>query len=566
MGLWNFYFLAKLYLYIRQFIRFNLSGNILIILLILLPLPKTLKFRKQISILKEGLTLLAALGLLWKESWLPPPLEAMRHLSGQGIPEAEYIASFLIRYFINPHMLIIIIVLAICFTLRHWKMLTPLTLTLVMMSPLLYMKNLPEHKSSSHNPLPVNILNEARPLASVDYTLGRATYEQNRSSKLKGYITDAKLQNERKILWEKDPQKYADAFFAAESKRVVTFNEVAPDNEEFDILFLHICSLSWDDLKELSLSWKAFFKEFHLIFTHFNTVTSYSGPSVLRLLKSNCGQPRHEEVYEKAHDSCYLFPNLEKIGFESYFASNHNGKYGNFAKEVKAYGRLDSPLIPPEDLPAGEIMFDGSLIYDDYAALEKWRKIRESSQAKRAVLYYNSITLHEGSTWFPKKENWWTIDRKTVYEAFLDKLLKELRQFFDKLEASGRNVVVFFISEHGMALKGTKIQMEGLRDIPLPQITTGPLAVRFIGKGFGKSPHYQRIISKPVSYLAISSILASIFENSPFGPERYESDYIINNIIHTDFVAENEGALVIKPEKRYLIFGKEKKWIELPID
>ncbi|MDH3973127.1 MAG: cellulose biosynthesis protein BcsG [Deltaproteobacteria bacterium] len=566
MGLWNFYFLAKLYLYSRHFIRFYLLSNILFVLFLLLPVPKERKFSTQMTIAKQGLSVIIALGLLWKESWLPPPLEGFARLSEQGIPTGEYILSFLMRYFINGDMLIIVVILTVSFAVGKGKALTPLTLTLIIMSPLIGVLNAEQKESTSKGLAPGAIIKEVRPLASLEAGEDKSASEKSASSKLNDYITEAKQKNEREIIWEKDPQKYADAFFASESERRINFKKIDPPNEPFDIIFLHICSLSWDDLKEVSLEWKSFFKEFHLVFTDFNTVTSYSGPSILRLLKSTCGQPRHEDVYEESEDSCYLFPNLEKVGFESYFASNHDGKYGNFAAEAKEYGRLGTSLMPSQDLPAGEVMFDGSLIYDDYATLEKWRNLRENSAAKRAALYYNSVTLHEGSTWYPKKEEWWKIDRKVVYSAFLTKLLKELRQFFDKLEASHRNVVIFFVSEHGMALKGAKIQMEGLRDIPLPQITKGPLAIKFIGKGFKEKAIYQRIVSKPVSYMALSSVLASLFEYSPFGPEEYNSDYIINNVIYTAFVAENEGALVIKPDRKHLIFGKEKKWIELPVN
>ena len=566
MGVWNFYFLAKLYLYARHFIRFYLVANILFAFFILLPVPKGLKFSRYIKIAKESLSVVIALSLLWKESWLPPPLPAMRLLLQQGIPTGEYILSFLMRYFINWDMLIIISFLALCFVIRNWKVLTPLTFALLLMSPLISTLNVAQSNSAAKGPAPVKLIKEARPLASVEANNESASAGKDNTSKLKEYMTEARLKNERKIIWEKDPQHYADVFFTSEKKRVINFKKIDQPNEAFDIIILHICSLSWDDLKEVSLQWKEFFKDFDLVFTNFNTVTSYSGPSILRLLKSNCGQVRHKDVYEESEEACYLFPNLEKIGFESFFASNHDGKYGDFATEAKKYGRLNPPLIPPQDLPAREIMFDGSFIYDDYATLEKWWELRKASPVKRAALYYNSVTLHEGSTWYPKKENWWNIDRKVVYEAFLAKLLKEVQAFFDNLEKSERNVVVFFISEHGMALKGTKIQMEGLRDIPLPQITKGPLALKFIGKGFkGKAP-YQRIVSKPVSYLAISSILVSMLENSPFGPEEYNSDYIINNVVQTDFVAENEGALVIKPERKYLIYGKEEKWIELPVN
>ena len=40
-------------------------------------------------------------------------------------------------------------------------------------------------------------------------------------------------------------------------------------------------------------------KQFNIRFENFNSATSYSGPAALRLLKSVCGQPSHEDLYER---------------------------------------------------------------------------------------------------------------------------------------------------------------------------------------------------------------------------------------------------------------------------
>jgi hypothetical protein len=84
------------------------------------------------------------------------------------------------------------------------------------------------------------------------------------------------------------------------------------------------------------------------------------------------------------------------------------------------------------------------------------------------------------------------------------KFFDELDNFFTELEKSGRKVMVVVVPEHGGALKGDKMQVSGLRDIPSPSITNVPTAVKFFGM---KAPHEGApiIIDQPSSYLACRS-------------------------------------------------------------
>ncbi len=66
--------------------------------------------------------------------------------------------------------------------------------------------------------------------------------------------------------------------------------------------------------------------------------------------------------------------------------------------------------------------------------------------------------------------------------------------------------MVVVVPEHGGALKGDKMQVSGLRDIPSPSITNVPTAVKFFGM---KAPHEGApiIIDQPSSYLAVSELV-----------------------------------------------------------
>lgn len=63
--------------------------------------------------------------------------------------------------------------------------------------------------------------------------------------------------------------------------------------------------------------------------------------------------------------------------------------------------------------------------------------------------------------------------------------------------------MVVVVPEHGGALKGDRMQVSGLRDIPSPSITDVPVGVKFFGM---KAPHQGApiVIEQPSSFTAIS--------------------------------------------------------------
>jgi hypothetical protein len=178
------------------------------------------------------------------------------------------------------------------------------------------------------------------------------------------------------------------------------------------------------------------------------------------------------------------------------------------------------------------------------------------------ALYYNTVTLHEG-THRGDDSGWWKKDRKYLYKEFLVKMLVDMTKFLKMLTDSGRNVVVMFVPEHGMALRGSVMQAPGLRDVPLPKITNTPVGVKLIGPAFNGVRIDQKIISKPTSYLALAFMMSKFADKSPFMHETYFSPVFLDAIPQTDFVAENEGSMVAKVGSKYFYIGKDKKWMGL---
>ncbi|MDA8433668.1 MAG: cellulose biosynthesis protein BcsG [Nitrospiraceae bacterium] len=205
---------------------------------------------------------------------------------------------------------------------------------------------------------------------------------------------------------------------------------------------------------------------------------------------------------------------------------------------------------------------DYSPIYDDLEILNRWWKMREDSREKKAFLYMDITTMHGGAHWADDSE-WWRKKPSVLYREFGLRLFGNIDAFLGKLEASGRNFVVVFVPEHGMALRGSSIQSPDIREIPLPAITTVPVGIKLIGPGI--SPISRQItVSRPASYLAISYLLKSFLSSSAFGRDEMLTKEVIAGIPETAFMAENEESMVIRQDGEVYYYGKGKKWITLP--
>lgn len=507
MGFWSFYFLAKIYMLYKGFMRLDIILNLVFAAFVLIPVPEKFKYHKAASRIKLLISIIACLFLLWHDSWFPPPLEAIAFIKQQGLPSKEYIYGFLLGYLNIQVIALLALTLAACIILNMYLRLTPFVIAALLIV------------------IPLTGFGQ-----SDTKTMGQTL----------------------------------ETFYDSEQTRTVAFNKPKVDID-FDIIFIHICSLSWDDLRVVNMDKDHFFKQFNYLFTDFNTATTYSGPAVTRLLLMNCGQPKHDSLYDKnLPNACFLVNNLTKAGFEPYLSLNHDGKYGDFLTEISRFGRLTMPPVKQDNIPIQQHMFDESNVYDDYFSLEKWWKVRSESKAATAALYYNTVTLHDGVHWL-NEPGWFKRDKVAQFKERLAKLFKDLKNFFKLLEATNRNFVVVFVPEHGMSLKGSTIQTPGLRDIPLPSITLAPLGIKFIGEAYNGKRIKQVMINKPLSHFSIAHQLATFIEKSPFtNAEFYTTRQFIDKIPITDFVAENQGGSVImRVDKDYYLHTKEKKWIKL---
>lgn len=348
-------------------------------------------------------------------------------------------------------------------------------------------------------------------------------------------------------------------FYEQERGKVVKFTPPAAGAPPFDIIFLHICSLSWEDMRDAGYDPVPFFSKFDYVFTNFSAGCTYSGPAVLRLMKAPCGHVTQAQLVAPSPAGCYLMDDLRGSGYKIYSAFNHDGTYADFTNVVQKMSHGEPPLTS-NNLEPKYRMFDGKVLYSDRSELIAYLKARAEANVPRAALYYNTVNLHIGThKMIPDPGPDTTAD----YGKRLAAMLAEFEDVFSMIERSGRNAVVVFVPEHGAALKGSKMQARDVREIPLPAIATVPVAVKLIGKSFYAGPK-PRVITKPTSVYALAWLLADFLRRSPFTKDAETRDEIALKIPATDFLAENDHSAVMRVGPDYIYRNKDANWAKLP--
>ncbi|MDX7612521.1 cellulose biosynthesis protein BcsG [Aeromonas caviae] len=349
---------------------------------------------------------------------------------------------------------------------------------------------------------------------------------------------------------------YLDDFYREEQERLAHFTESLPAQATpFDVLIINVCSLAWRDVEASGLSGHPVWSHFDIRFNRFNSATSYSGPSSIRLLRASCGQTSHQGLYVTAPKQCLLFENLAQLGFAKQVAMDHSGDFGNYLTGLQQYAGLDVTPMDKKGLAHDLASFDGEPIYRGDALFGRWLNERTQSQAARNVTFFNLIALHDGNRYVASRQI-------APYKARLKTLLDQLDDFMTTLEQSGRKVAVVMVPEHGAALTGDKMQMAGLRDIPSPSITQVPVGVALLGT---KAPHEAtRNVDTPSSFLAVSELVSRLVGKDVFGSETIDWDALLGDLPQTPSVSENQGSVVIEYQGKYHIKLGQGDWVPYP--
>lgn len=520
MGAWSFYFLAKFVLYGYGLIDFHALENLAFAAVLLAPLSPA--WRRA----RHAVALPVALALLYYDSWLPP----FERLWSQAALLTDFSADYLLELagrFIN------------------WQVIALLVLAW-----------------AAHR-IVARYIRVGALVAAVLVALTVAPlFQQKAVPALAGNTADTATS---------DPETMLRDFYAAEAQRSVRLPTMSPAaHAPFDLVFLHVCSLSWDDLQASGLNLHPLWSRFDVLFTHFNSVASYSGPAAIRINRALCGQTTHKGLYDSVPDNCYLLPSLQRAGFTPELAMNHDGHFDDFLPLLRRQG-VNAPLMPLEGTPIPQRGFDNSPIHEDLAVLTRWLDQRKQAKpgdanATRVALYYNTISLHDGN----KLSSGVRLDTAASYRQRAGKLFDDINAFIQLLEQSGRRAIVVVVPEHGAALRGDKFQVSGLREIPSPRITTVPVGVKIIG---AQRQDDTARISEPTSYLGLSQLVANLMERSPYetprspngpggpgAPSGYSIASYTAQLPTTRHVASNGDITVMGANGRYFMQQGTQAW------
>ena len=145
------------------------------------------------------------------------------------------------------------------------------------------------------------------------------------------------------------------------------------------------------------------------------------------------------------------------------------------------------------------------------------------------------------------------------YQQRGNTLFDELATFLENLEKSDRNIVVVLIPEHGAGLRGDKMQISGMRELPSPSITHIPVAVKVIGPNLQRSDSVFHV-REASSHQALSQLLANILEQKVFDQAHFSAALLSSNLPQTAPVSQNEGSTVIKVNREYFISLDQQTW------
>jgi cellulose synthase operon protein YhjU len=518
MGLWNVYFLAKLLLYALGYIDFHPWENLAFAAFTALA-PGNARQRFAKNLIAVPIAIL----LLYHDSWLPPIAQAMSQAQNLRAFSAAYLwelAGRLLSWKLIGDMAAMFAIYALAS--RKLRMSTFVFIGIFAIALAPHGRLWPQQQSAQA------------------MTPGVAPQPEAQVRNLSAEALDARLTQ----------------FYSEQQKVQVRFGAAAAGDPPFDILILHVCSLSWDDLNTLKVAPDTFFGRFDLVLSDFDSGASYSGPAAIRLLRGACGQTPEKKLYEPADGECLVMDGLQSAGFEPHWLMNHDGHFGNFFGDVRDRGGMKVALEDNGGAAIAQQSFDAAPITGDYETLSKWWAKRLRNPAARVVLYYNTISLHDGNRFVGRGHP------DSSYGARFAQFGADIARFMSDLRESGRRVIVVLIAEHGAALAGDRRQISGLREIPTAAIARVPVAIALVNAARSAQSAQERI-EAPSSYPAVNELLARFIAENPFVKPMPSLAGYTRALQQSDFVAENNGTTVMAVGGQYMMRSPDGAWSSL---
>lgn len=504
---WNVYFILKLLLGLSLLINFEPVYNLLLILFLLLPVKyRVLHYLRQLIAVPAGII------LAYHESYLPGLSAFTANAAGVGDFDLGFAADFLISAVNWTYVGITAQVILLFLVLQEY-----VRFTFISCAAVLYLMLQPYLSA----------------FLTADEALTARAGTTLTASAAAGAVpaTPAAV-----AAWLPNFYQYESA------RRAVLPAALGANDTPFDIVLLNICSLASADLEEIGLADHKLFSGNDLNFTDFNSATSYSGPATLRLLRGVCGQVPHSELYS-VNSECELYNSLERLGYKSRLFMDHSGNFGNYLQGLRDYASFNAPLSTQTAYGVRYRSFDGEPIYSTADVFDAYIKEISADGAKANFTLFNLVALRDGNV--KPDGSFKGLSYNEQYKVRAQVLLDDIVKFEDDLTKSGRRVMLVFIPEHGAALRGDKIQMSRLRDIPSPSITRVPVFVKFINS---PHPHAQTTeVAQSSSHQAIAAMVGSALSINYFAPDAQAvlTD-MISSLPKTYAVSENDGSVVVR--------------------
>ncbi len=530
MGLWNLYFAAKLYLFSLGKLQVIWLLNILFAIALLVPLHL-----RWLRITRNVLAVLAGIALFYHESGWPPISRAISQIPVLLTFTPSYMLELLGRLVSLKAIVAVVLAVLLYFLINRWIRVTTLVLIALVGVPL-------------YQGAGTLVANATSALA------------QNGTDGSNGSDSEGRNANEPKNEQAGGYDQQLAAFRANEEGRRVNFTPITSDaSAQFDIIVVHICSLSWDDMDVVKARNNPLFSRFDYIFQNFSSSASYSGPAAIRVLRATCGQEPHKGLYDPAPPECHLFAQLAAAGYTPNALLNHNGRFDDFRGTVLKEIGVPGVTIPSNDgLPVFMKEFDNSNLVDDYDVIARWYKQRIAAGGGPVALYYNTVSIHDGNR-LPNTK----MTSLESYPIRLQTLLGDVDKLIDLVAQSGRKAVIVFVPEHGAALRGEENQIAGMREIPTPHIVHVPVGVKVVGLPAGSEHAGGPVtIDQPTSYLALAQLLANLVAKSPFAVGAQPLAQYAQNLPQTRMVGENEGTVTMTTPTGYVIHTPDGVWVE----
>lgn len=521
---WNLYFLSKVVLAWMGALDLKILPNLLFLGALLVPLRwRWARIARTVAAVPVGVA------LYYQDTWWPP---FRRLLVQPGVLDfsADYWLE-LAQRFINWQMVAVLAMLVLAYVLlKPWLRIT--TLSVLGMLGLAVMAI----------PMP----------AGWNWGQGTATAATTSVAGTSGGGLPP-ANNETLNAWL--------AGFYQQQASLKTSFPAPGSGAPFDVIILNICSLAWSDLDEVGLRQNNLLDHMDVVFDDFNSATAYSGPAAIRLLRASCGQTSHTGLFDPVPAECQLFSNLQRLGFQSELAMNHDGHFDDFIGELHQYGGLQAQPMDISAFPKALVAFDKSPLRRDGDVLMAWWKQRLAGSSQQVALFYNTISLHDGNRIVGADGRWNAAD----YKARAEMVLGDMAGFVDAVEKSGRRAMIVVVPEHGAALHGDRMQIPGMREIPSPSITHVPVGVKLIGMG-APAAGGPRHVPEPSSYLAVSELVSRVYAlNAQSPPSERNWDSLLKGLPQTPSVSENEGAKVIEyAGKPWLQLQGSQAWSPYP--